>query len=74
MSPEMTMVVPVIIVLAVVAIISSITPSIYIASLIVAFVALISVFVAIPLISTYAFWFMLAAYFMCSEHWLRRKL
>jgi len=74
MSPELSLAVPVIVVLAVVAIISCITPSIYIASLIVAFVALISVFVSVPLISAYAFWFMLAAYFMCSEHWLRRKL
>jgi hypothetical protein len=42
--------------------------SIHIISLVVAFLALVAVFVYIPFVSDFAFWFMLAAYIGLAGH------
>ena len=42
--------------------------SIHVVSLVVAFLALVAVFVYIPFVSDYAFWFMLAAYIGLAAH------
>jgi hypothetical protein len=42
--------------------------SVHVVSLIVALLALVAVFVYIPFVSEYAFWFMVAAYIMLAAH------
>jgi hypothetical protein len=42
--------------------------SVHVVSLIIAFLALVAVFVYIPFVSDYAFWFMLAAYIGLAAH------
>jgi hypothetical protein len=42
--------------------------SVHVISLIVALLALVAVFVYIPFVSEYAFWFMVAAYIMLAGH------
>jgi len=42
--------------------------SVHVVSLIVAMLALVAVFVYIPFVSEYAFWFMVAAYIMLAAH------
>jgi hypothetical protein len=42
--------------------------SVHVVSLVVAFLALVAVFVYIPFVSDYAFWFMLAAYIGLAAH------
>jgi len=42
--------------------------SVHVVSLVIAFLALIAVFVYIPFVSEYAFWFMLAAYVGLAAH------
>jgi hypothetical protein len=42
--------------------------SVHVISLVVAFLALVAVFVYIPFVSDYAFWFMLAAYIGLAAH------
>jgi hypothetical protein len=65
--------VPTIVVIATCALVSCLTPSVHVASMIVALFALIAVFVSIPFISDYAYWFMLAAYIMMNAHHAHRK-
>jgi hypothetical protein len=42
--------------------------SVHVISLVVAFLAVVAVFVYIPFVSDYAFWFMLAAYIGLAGH------
>jgi hypothetical protein len=42
--------------------------SVHVISLVVAFLAVVAVFVYIPFVSDYAFWFMVAAYIMLAGH------
>jgi hypothetical protein len=42
--------------------------SVHVISLVIAFLALVAVFVYIPFVSDYAFWFMLAAYIGLAAH------
>jgi hypothetical protein len=42
--------------------------SVHVVSLIIAGLAVVAVFVYIPLVSDFAFWFMLAAYIMLAEY------
>jgi hypothetical protein len=42
--------------------------SVHVISLVVAFLAIVAVFVYIPFVSDYAFWFMLAAYIGLAGH------
>ncbi len=42
--------------------------SVHVISLVVAFLALVAVFVYIPFVSDYAFWFMLSAYIGLAAH------
>ncbi len=42
--------------------------SVHVISLIVALLAVVAVFVYIPFVSAYAFWFMVAAYIMLAGH------
>ena len=42
--------------------------SVHVVSLVVALLALVAVFVYIPFVSDYAFWFMVSAYVMLAAH------
>jgi hypothetical protein len=42
--------------------------SVHVVSLVVALLALVAVFVYVPFVSDYAFWFMVAAYVMLAAH------
>lgn len=42
--------------------------SVHVISLIIALLALVAVFVYIPFVSDYAFWFMVASYVMLASH------
>jgi hypothetical protein len=42
--------------------------SVHVISLVIALLALVAVFVYIPFVSDYAFWFMVAAYVMLASH------
>jgi hypothetical protein len=42
--------------------------SVHVISLVVAFLALVAVFIYIPFVSDYAFWFMLSAYIGLAAH------